>query len=181
MKDAASRLSSVLTKAEELCLAWGILGIAGLSIANVLSRTLLSQSLAFAEEGSQILVVFVTFLGLGYATGKGRHIRMTALYDQLSLPWRKRLTIAISATTAALLFFFAFLALRYSFGTVRELGSRSPVLGIPLYLVTLAAPLGFVLAGLQYVLAVVKNLRTEGVWLSHETEDTHDAAPPEGI
>jgi TRAP-type C4-dicarboxylate transport system permease small subunit len=83
-------------------------------------------------------------------------------------------------STAALLFFFAFLALRYAFGTVRELGSRSPVLGIPLYLVYLAAPLGFALAGLQHVLAVVKNLRSEGVWLSYEAEEDHDV-PPEGI
>lgn len=180
MKSVASRVSSSLTKIEELCLAWGILGIAGLSIANVLSRTLFSESLAFAEEGSQILVVFVTFLGLGYATGKGRHIRMTALYDQLPLVWRKRMTIAISASTAALLFFFAYLAMRYAFGTVRELGSRSPVLGVPLYLVYLAAPLGLSLAGVQYVLAVVKNLRTEGVWLSYETQEDHDV-PPEGI
>lgn len=181
MRRAAREISKWITKLEELCLAWGILGIAALTIGNVIARTLFGTSLVFAEEISQFLIVFVTFLGIGYAAGQGRHIRMTALYDQLPERPRKALAVMIAATTSALLFYLSYLAVRYALDTVRELESVSPALRVPLWIVYLAAPLGFVLGGLQYALAVVKNLTTKGVWLSWERDDGYDELPPEGI
>jgi TRAP-type C4-dicarboxylate transport system permease small subunit len=181
MGKAATWISKAVTKLEELCLAWGILGIAALTIGNVFARTLFGTSLVFAEEISQFLIVFVTFLGLGYAAGQGRHIRMTALYDQIPDRARKVLATFIAGTTAVLLFYLAYLAVRYALDTVRELGSVSPALRVPLWIVYLAAPLGFVLGGIQYVLAFVKNLTTPGVWLSFEKEDGYDEAPPADI
>lgn len=168
---------------EEACLSGGILGIAALTIANVLTRVLFSTSLAFAEEISQFLIVLVTFVGLGYGAAKGRHIRMTAIYDQLPERLRKPVMILICSTTALILFYFAYLSVSYAVGTVRVLGSVSPTLRVPLWTIYLSAPLGFGLAGIQYVLALVKNLTTEGVWVSFEESDTYaeDEPPPEGI
>ena len=181
MREAATRISRAVTWLEELCLAWGILGIAALTIANVFSRTLFGESLAFAEEISQFLIVFVTFLGLGYAAGKGRHIRMTAIYDQIPERPRKILATTIAASTALLLFYLAYLATIYALSTVRVLGSVSPALRVPLWTIYLAAPLGFVLGGVQYTLAFVKNLTSPGVWLSFEQEDGYDEAPTADI
>ncbi len=183
MSDLPARVSKLVTRIEETCLAGGVLGIAVLTITNVAGRTLFGESLASAEELSQFLMVFVTFLGLGYAAGKGRHIRMTALYDALPHKAKKGVRLFITFTTAVLLFYLAYLGLRYSLGTVRELGSVSPALQVPLWLVYLAAPIGFVLAGIQYVLAFVQNLRSEEVYLSFEQLDEYGEAPlpPEGI
>jgi TRAP-type C4-dicarboxylate transport system permease small subunit len=182
VRDIPARVSKVVTKIEEACLAWGILGIAALTIANVVGRTLFGTSLASAEELSQFLMVFVTFLGLGYAAGKGRHIRMTAIYDALPLKLKKAVRLFITGSTAILLFYLAYLGLRYSFGTVRDLGSLSPALQVPLWLIYLAAPTGFVLAGIQYVLAFIQNVRSEEVYLSFEQLDEYgEAPPPEGI
>ena len=180
MKRAAERISRFVEIVEELCLAGGILGIAGLTIANVLARSLFSRSIVFAEEVSQFLIILVTFVGLGYAAAKGRHIRMTAIYDQLPERARKVLMQIITCTTAALLFYLAYLGIDYAAGTVRTLGSVSPALRVPLWIVYLAAPLGFSLAALQYVLAFVKNLTEDGVWLSFDRKDEHEGDPPEG-
>ena len=169
----AARISAAVTRFEEIALAGGILGIAALTIGNVVARAAIGESLFFAEEVSQFLIVIVTFLGLGYAAGKGRHIRMTAFYDQLSRRWRKAVMLLISSTTALLLFFLAFLALDYALDTVRVLGSVSPVLRVPRWLVYLAAPLGFTLAGVQYLLAFVKNLLAREVYLSFDVRDEH--------
>ena len=62
MRRVATRLSKAVTQLEELCLAWGILGIAALTIGNVIARTFFGTSLAFAEEISQFLIVLVIFL-----------------------------------------------------------------------------------------------------------------------
>lgn len=151
-----SVLSTLVTRVEEACLAGGIAGIAVLTIANVVGRTLFGQSLAFAEEVSGFLIVFVTFLGIGYAAARGRHIRMTALLELLPEAHRRRLDRVVAITTAALLFGLSYLGLRYCLGTMRTLGSVSPVLGVPLWLVFLSAPLGFFLGGVQYVLVALR-------------------------
>lgn len=177
------RAAGLLQRFEEAVLSGGVLGIAALTIANVIGRALFSHSLAFAEEISQFLIVLVTFVGLGYAAGKARHIRMTAIYDQLPDAWRKRIIVVINATTCAMLVYLTYLSISYAVGTVRALGSVSPTLRVPLWTVYLSAPLGFGLAAVQYALALAKNLTSEGVWLSATKEDVYDPeeAPPEGI
>ena len=172
LRRIAGGLSRAVTRIEELCLAWGILGIAVLTIGNVISRSVFGESIFFAEEVSQFLIVIVTFLGLGYAAGEGRHIRMTAFYDQIPDRGRKALRMLISATTALLLFYLAYLGFVYCLGTMRQLGSLSPVLRVPQWIVFLAAPIGFILAGIQYVLGFVKNMTTtEDVYLSFTKTD----------
>lgn len=173
-------VSQGINRLEELVLAGAILGIAALSIGNVLARSLLGQSLFFAEEVSRFLIVLVTFLGMGYAAGKGRHIRMTAFYDQLSVRWRKATMLLITSTTALLLFGLAWLALDYALGTVRGLGSISPVLRVPSWIGYLAAPVGFALAGLQYLLAFVRNLLEPEIYLSFDLPEAGDGAGPGG-
>ena len=180
MKRVLTAVFRVITRLEELCLAWGMIAIALLTIANVVGRVF-GQSLAFAEELNRFLIVFVTFLGLGYAASKARHIRMTALYDQLPTRVRKALALTISLTTAGLLFGLTWLSVDYAVGTVRVLGSRSPVLGAPLWLVYLSAPLGFFLAGVQYLLAFARNVVDEDVWVSFDHRDGYDEPPAAGI
>jgi C4-dicarboxylate transporter DctQ subunit len=168
-------LFRAIQRVEELVVAWGILVIAALTVANVLSRTLLGESLAFAEELSQFCIVLVTFVGLGYAVSQARHIRMTAVYDQLGDRPRKALRVVICASTAALLFLLAWYALRYA-ETVRALGTVSPTLRVPLFLVYLAAPLGLALGGVQYVFAAWRNLTSPPgeVYLSFEHRDDYE-------
>lgn len=181
LRRIAGGISRAVTRFEEIVLAGGILGIAALTIGNVLLRALFGRSLYFATEVSQFLIVGVTFLGLGYATAKGRHVRMTALYDQLPRRWQKVVMVWISGTTSALLFYLTYLGLQYALGTVRELGSLSPVLQVPLWLVYLAAPLGFALAGVQYLLALIKNLVSPEVYLSFQRKDEYDEGPPAAV
>lgn len=159
------RLFELVTRVEEFILSFSVLGMAALTIANVIARSLLGFSLAFAEELSQFLIILVVFVGLSYGAGKGRHIRMTALYDQLRPELRKTLMLVMTGTTAALMFYLTACSLRYV-QTVEVLGTLSPALGVPLSLVYLAAPLGLALAGVQYFLAFVANLRRDGIYLS---------------
>ena len=168
-----ARLFHAIHKIEEWVLATAMILIALLTIANVLTRSLLGLSLAFAEELTGFLIVLITFVGLSYAASRGRHIRMTALYDQLPLRPRRRLMILITVVMALLMVLLAWLSIQYLLVLAR-LGSVSPTLRAPLYLVYLAAPLGFVLAAVQYALAAWRNLtRPDKVWLSWERTDEY--------
>ncbi|MGE0821841.1 MAG: TRAP transporter small permease [Candidatus Binatia bacterium] len=167
-----TQISQGIQMIEEKILSTSILLLAGITIVNVFSRTVLNASLTFAEELAQFLIIFITFIGLSYAASKGRHIRMSALYDQLGHRARKRVMIVITATTANLMFLFAYYSLRY-IATVRALGSVSPALQVPLYLIYTVAPIGFVLAGLQYTLATIRNWTEDEVYLSYQEKDEY--------
>lgn len=167
------RLSQLIQRIEEFLLAWSIIAIALLSIGNVICRTLFSFSLAFTGELSQFLIIIVTFIGLSYASSRGRHIRMTAFYDQLNQRWRKILMIFISASTALLMFTLTWYSFEY-ISTVYSLETVSPVLQVPLYLVYLCVPLGLILSGIQYFLTVVRNFISPDVYLSYSQKDEYE-------
>jgi TRAP-type C4-dicarboxylate transport system permease small subunit len=172
-----SRLFQTLQRIEEWTLAYGIIIIAVVTIANVFCRTILNASLTFAEELAQFFIIFVTFTGISYATSKGRHIRMSAVYDQLGEKPRKALMVIITGTTSVLMFLMAYYSLRY-ISTLRSLGTVSSALQVPLYLVYCIAPIGFVLAGVQYGFTVVRNAIEEDVYVSYERKDEYEEAPP---
>lgn len=167
-------------RVEAFLLSGSILLIAAMTITNVFTRTLFDRSLASVEELSQFLMVMVTFIGVSYGANRGRHIRMTALYDQLPHGPRKALMTGIAATTAVVLAMLAWVALQYV-GTVRTLGTVSPALQVPLWWVYLAAPLGLALAAVQYGLAVVRNLMEDDVYVSFERTDAYEENEPSAM
>jgi len=160
----------LIRRIEAAVLATAMLGIAATTIANVVARNLLDHNLAAAEEVNRFLIVLVCFVGIGYAAGHGRHIRMTAIYDQLPERGRKVVMVLIDALTALLLYALAWFAWRYT----RIVDNVSPVLGVPLRLVYLVAPLGLFLGGTQYLMTLWRNLTTAGVWLAYDHLDEHD-------
>jgi TRAP-type C4-dicarboxylate transport system permease small subunit len=169
-----------MTFVEEFVLSGGILVIAALTIANVFCRTFFGFSLAFAEEVSQFLIVLITFVGLSYGASQGRHIRMTAIYDELPQSLKRGLTIFICFFTSALLGYLAWFAFSYS-QTVGTLGTVSPVLQMPLRWVYLSAPLGLGLASLQYLLAGIKNLSTGEIYLAYDVPLRREDPVGDGI
>ncbi len=171
-----ARCFDIIQTIEKWTLAYGILIIAGITIANVFCRAVLNSSLTFAEELAQFFIILVTFMGISYAASQGRHIRMSAIYDQLGLTARKSLMVFIAGFTSLLMFFMAYYSIRY-IATVYALGTVSAALQVPLYLVYCVAPIGFALTGIQYALTVVRNLTEEDVYLSYDHKDEYEDTP----
>lgn len=160
----------MIQRIEGVLLATSMMAIAVITIVNVFARNLLDRNLAAAEELNEFLIVLVCFVGLGYAASQGRHIRMTALYDQLGRRGRKVVMVLVSATTAALLAVLAWHAWSYATGVDRV----SPVLGVPLRYVFLVAPLGLTLGAVQYLLTLWRNLTSEDVYISYDFVDRYE-------
>ena len=166
-------LDGAIARFEAFVLAFGVILMAANSVANVIGRFVFSRSLYFSEELNQFLIVLVTFVGIGYAARKGRHIRMSALYDQLGERGRKVLMIIIAAGTALVMFALAWFSFEYIL-RLAKLGKVTPSLQVPLYLTYLWVPVGFVITGIQYALTVVQNLRSAAVWISYEQIDSYE-------
>ena len=160
----------VLERAERAVLAAAVLAMAGLAISGVASRNLLGQGLAFAEELQQVLLVWITFLGISHGVREGRHIRMSALCDALPAKTRRFALAGICAATSALLALLAVWAISYT-GSVRAAGSVTPALRLPWHGVYIAVPLGLALGALQYALAAVRNLVSRQPFLSLRQPD----------
>lgn len=158
--------------AERTILIVAILAMAAVSMVNVVTRNL-GASISWADEVAQLLVVVVTFVGLGHGVRMARHIRVSAIHDLLSPKAQKGLLIFISLTTAILLFYLGLFAMQY----VRNLMDSSrliPSLGIPIYYVYLIAPVGLFIGAAQYFLAFIRNLISPGAWLSWERKDEYE-------
>jgi len=231
-----------------------ILAMATVSVANVMSRNLLGGSLQYAHDVAQILLVIVTFMGIGIGARHARHIRVSAIHDLLPHKAQKVLLIIVSFSTAGLLFLLSSYAWTYAtaaqrscrilpdtlnlhfsvsvilvitilalFGHLVRLGreyggarleqlaplwqkvalTASLIIGLaiaawfyglfmelvdnrtgrcrimsstgmPVYLVYMVVPLGFLLGGIQFFLGGVRNLISADNYLSWHNRDEYD-------
>ncbi|WP_170431938.1 TRAP transporter small permease [Ruegeria arenilitoris] len=169
------KIDAVIGRVEVWILGWGITLMALNTIANVFGRYVFSQSIYFSEELNEFLIVIVTFMGLGYATRKGIHIRMSAIYDALPIKMRKALMVVIATTTAVVMAVLAWYALEYV-QKVAARGRITPALQLPLYLTYVWVVVGLALAAFQYLLTAIRNLNfaEEEVYVSYLEVDSYE-------
>jgi TRAP-type C4-dicarboxylate transport system permease small subunit len=166
-------LDNGIAKVEAIILATGVLLMAINTVANVVGRFLLGESLHFSEEVNRILIVMITFAGLGYAARHGRHIRMSAIYDIFPTNIRRLMMILISFVTSAIMFFLCWYSISY-IHSVYSTGRVLPTLGFPIYLIYLWVPVGLTVTGIQYFMAGIKNIFSRDVYLSTTVLDGYD-------
>ncbi|MBP0049634.1 TRAP transporter small permease [Marinobacterium sp. AK62] len=162
-----------LGRAEALMLGAGVLLMAFNTVANVVGRFVFQNSLFFTEEVNRILIVMITFAGIGYAARHGRHIRMSAIFDALPTSARKWMMVFIAFVTAMVMFALTFFSVRY-IGSVADSGRILPSLQIPVWWIFLWVPLGLAVTGIQYLLTALKNLVSRDVYLSTQVLDGYD-------
>lgn len=169
-----------IARIEAVLLAVGVLLMAVNTMANVVGRFLLGQSIFFSEEVNRALIVLITFAGISYAARHGRHIRMSAFFDAMKSPLRKLLMVVIAVITAAAMFLLAWYALDYLM-TQASRGRLLPALQIPVWWIIVWAPLGFFLTGVQYALTAIKNTIHKDIWLSTSTLEGYDDTSEEEV
>ncbi len=158
-------IDSLISRFESFALAAGVLLMAANTIANVVGRFIFQHSIFFTEELNRIIIILITFAGVGYAARHGRHIRMSAIFDTLPVTARKGLMIVIAFVTALAMFALCYFSVRY-IGKVQASGRVLPALQIPVWWIFIWVPLGFFVTGTQYFLTGIKNIIEKDVYLS---------------
>ncbi|GGK21423.1 TRAP transporter small permease [Salinarimonas ramus] len=110
----------------------------------------LYRELAWVDEATRWLMVWMVFLGLGLALEQGKHVAMTSLLATFSQGTRRMVRRAIDLV--GLLFslaivWFGWDITRLVLGT----GQVSPTLGLTTAILYLALPVGFGLLALRYL------------------------------
>lgn len=133
---------------EKFVLVTGIAAMAIVSVINVVSRNTFGSSLQFADDVTQLLLVVVTFMGIGIGARNARHIRVSAIHDLLPEAAQKVLLIIVSFGTSALLFLLADYGWQYAQSTRRSCRVLPEALGsVPLWLGIVLVLLAMVLCG----------------------------------
>jgi TRAP-type C4-dicarboxylate transport system permease small subunit len=154
-----------LAKTEAFMLAVGVILMAVNTCANVIARFVFGEGMFWSGEVNRILIILITFAGIGYAARHGRHIRMSAIYDAIPPKARKVLMIFIALVTSVFMFFLCY----HSYGFIETTQSRGrilPALGFPIWWIYIWVPVGFAITGIQYFLTAIKNFTSEDIYLS---------------
>ena len=166
-------IDSLISRFESFALAAGVLLMAVNTIANVVGRFVFQHSIYFTEELNSMIIVLITFAGIGYAARHGRHIRMSAIFDSLPFKSRKALMVTIAIVTALAMFALCYFAVGY-IGKVMTSGRVLPALQIPVWWIFIWVPIGFFVTGTQYLLTAIKNIIEKDVYLSTTVLEGYD-------
>ncbi|MDQ4059804.1 MAG: TRAP transporter small permease, partial [Pseudomonadota bacterium] len=113
-----------------------------LVFANVVSRYLFNRSFIWAEELSQYLMVWVTFLGAGLALRQGRHVAVEMLQDALPGPIGRAMRLLVAVLVIAFLVVLAILGFQIVLFTWEQ---ETPAMNISAGIPYLAVPVGALL------------------------------------
>lgn len=163
-------IDNLFSKIEAIMLATGVLLMALNTCINVVARFVFGEGLFFAGEINRILIILITFAGIGFAARLGRHIRMSAFFDMLPDKGRKFVMIIVAIVTAIIMFALAYFSFQYVV-SIYERGRILPALGFEIWWIYIWVPLGFAITGLQYLLTAYKNLISKEVYLSSGVVD----------
>ena len=137
-------LNIVLTLCDRLAFVLVALLMGGMGIiafAAVFFRFVLTDPLTWSEEAARYMMVWVTFLGAGYAMGKGRHIGVTLFVNKLPEGIRRKVTFAAEMI---IMVFLAAVTMQGINLMISLRSQTSPAMDFPMILPYLAIPVGAV-------------------------------------
>jgi len=172
LEKARSWFSKVVNAFEVTMLIAGTSALAILLNVNIVARQFF-RAIYFIDELTQISIIWTTFGGLSYAVRKVRHIRMGAIFDIMPHSTKKILILLICAVSAAVMLSMSCLGVFYLI-KVAKLEQTTPALRIPYWLFISITPVGFLAAGVRYILTFIKNIIDREVWLSSEQKGEYE-------
>lgn len=149
-----------------------IISVMAFTVYNVLGRWLFGAPLRGTVELTQLAMIGIVYLGLGYAQHQNSHIAVDLLYQRLGRRTRLVLDVFATALSMAVLSLLAWRL--YDYSAVLDAGGRTTASrSIPLYPFAYVAIVGVVAFILAYATTLAQRLRgTE--------PDDDSAAEPDG-
>jgi TRAP-type C4-dicarboxylate transport system permease small subunit len=163
---------SIVNGVEVSILVFCVAALGILLIANVFARTFF-QSIYFAEEVSMFLVLLTTFTGVSYGVRKARHIRMGAFLDAMPPTMEKTFIIIISIVSAIVMGIMTWASYEY-LANAMDKGHMTPALRVPKWTFYVIIPIGFCLAGIQYIRTIIKNFTEKEPWQSPDQQSEYE-------
>jgi len=144
---------------DELLGAFFLAVMALITFVNVINRYFFSASLAFSEEITISLFVWITLLGISMAFRRGSNLQMTNLYDRFS-PKFKRISIAASGLIGFGVFsFLIYNSCREIYRNMTFYHTTSEALGLPTWIYSLGTPVFSLFILKEIITGALKGIR----------------------
>ncbi|GGA18872.1 TRAP transporter small permease [Psychrobacillus lasiicapitis] len=153
-------MDRVLNRLEEWIVAIVMSIMSIIAFANILSRGLAGYSLSFTEEITINLFVFLTFVGTSIGVRQNAHLGFSLIFDRVNGVFKKGITLLVGLLMGILfliLLYFGFQMVLYQM----EMGQKTPSLGWPQWLFSLAMPVGAILCLYRTIQATIMEYREE--------------------
>ncbi len=141
--------NKALSKLEQYFIAILLLVIAVILFINVVLR-LFNTSILWAEELARYAIVWITFVGASVCVYKGAHIGVDVIMNVLGEKPKKILSLVLALFSLAFSVLFTYYAFKITMN-VHGTGQASSTMGIPMYIVYAAMPVGGLLMSIRYI------------------------------
>lgn len=141
MTELKSRFSERLTVVLELTSSGCLAIMTVLIVAQVVLRYVFNAPLTWSEELARILFIYLTFMGIGAAYGRRRHMFVDSFVVLLPLSIRKVLEYLVVGVASIFLLAILIVTAR-SMGELFRMELTTPVLELSMAFVYLTIPLG---------------------------------------
>ena len=148
-------LSTLLARLEEFILVALFAFMAVMNFLNVVCRYCFASSFSFTEEVTITAFVWVSMVGIAVGYKRLAHLGMSFLVD--NMPKKVQLFMALLSMICSVVL----ILLLYKYGSEMvsnqiRLGSKTPALGMPMYIQGLSIPVGAVFCLIRAVESGVK-------------------------
>jgi TRAP-type C4-dicarboxylate transport system permease small subunit len=143
----------------ENSLAWLLIVVVALSVANIAARAVFGWSLHWGDEVQVYALVFITFLGASVVTWREEHLRMDAVSRLMPCGIRAVLSVVEHALSICISGFLAWNSLTYV-ARIGRLGQTSDAAAMPLWVPHSALLAGFFLIAVISTMRLIQSLLT---------------------
>lgn len=166
---ALKLVDRLLCGMEKAIVSASMITVACILLVSVLCRHLRIVMVG-GEEIAQFAVVWMTFWGMAHCARQGSHIIMSAAIDKFTRKRRKQLLTVLCLFSGCFCLLISGLACQLTWKVFIR-GQVTPALRIPIWYMYAAAPAGFFLTGVYYIVGLVRNIRQPGAYLGLEPAD----------
>lgn len=128
----------------------------------VFTRYVMSDALAWTEEASRYLFIWLIFLSIGISFVEKKHISIDIIMDRIPIKAQKVLQQSIYILLMALSVFFLVQGIELV-DKMQSFNQKSATLQIPMWIVYASLPVGFLFAFLRLIQASVLLYRKDEI------------------
>jgi TRAP-type C4-dicarboxylate transport system permease small subunit len=134
-------------------------GITILTIVNVICRFVLNSPIAWVEEVTLGLFIWLVFIGISSAMKRGGHVGVDYFLERMPKFFRILFTIiGAFAVYFVLLYILVYYGINFA---MQASGKLTPVLGINYQYINIAVPLGGLLTAIHFTIKLISSFRNE--------------------
>lgn len=148
-------MSKWLGRLEEFIVVFTLAAMSLIAFINVLTRNFFDVSLAFTEEITINLFVFLTFIGAAIGVRNNAHLGFSLIVERVSIGLRRSLIAVIGACSVLFFLLITYYGVDMMMFQI-DINAKTPALGWPKWLFSSGLPIGTLLCTIRTIEATVK-------------------------